>query len=95
LLATENWLKAGPPPGTKWQFHKTPIPKLGKDQTLTEAIQVREDKVRQLKDDARRIEALPQPSAYVRKRIREQVASIATLGAPSAARLMTGGDIAF
>jgi hypothetical protein len=71
------------------------MPKLAKGQTLAEAIQVREDKVRQLKTDTRRIEALPLPSAVIRKRMREQIASIGTLGAASAARLMTDGDIAF
>ena len=71
------------------------VPKLTKGQTLAEAVQVREDKMKQLQADARRIKALPHPADLVRRRMREQISAIAALGAPSAARLMTGGDIAF
>jgi hypothetical protein len=58
LVATEQWLKAGRPPGTQWEYVETPMPKLLKGQTLLEAVQVREDKVKQLQADARRTKAL-------------------------------------
>lgn len=73
----------------------SPDAEAGQGRDAAEAIEVREAKVRQLKADARRLEVLPLPSANVRRHMREQIAAIAALGAPSAARLMTGGDIAF
>ena len=72
-----------------------PLPKLTNGRTLFEAVRVREDKVQQLKNDSRRIKILPRPSVLVRKRMCELGFGQSRAGAAGAARLMTGGDIAF
>jgi hypothetical protein len=65
-------------------------------QSLTEAIQVRERRIRELQADARRVEASPFPAAYARKRMREQVAALVERGKPNVSRLIEhDGDIDF
>ena len=84
------------PPGTRLDVYETTAPSLPKGQSLTDAIQIRERRIRELQSDARRVEASPFPSAFARKRMRDQVASLAARGKPDLTRLIEhDGDVEF
>ena len=92
----ESYLRDGVPPGCVLEICETAAPALQKGQTLTDAIQVRERRIRELQADARRVEASPLPSAYARQKMREQVAALAALGKPDISPLIEHiGDIGF
>ena len=97
LQGIDAYLRDGVPPGCVLEICETPPPTLPKGQTLTDAIQIRERRIRELQADARRVEATPMPSAYARKRMRQQISALAESGRPDVSPLIEriDGDIGF
>jgi hypothetical protein len=82
------------PPGNQLGVCETAAPSLPKGQSLIDAIQNRERRIRELQSDARRVEASPLPAACVRQRMKDQISAIAARGAPNVSRLIQAdGDI--
>lgn len=96
LVNIETRLRDGVPRGCVLEVLETAAPSLPKGQSLIEAIQARERRIRELQADARRVEASPFPSAYARKRMREKIAVLVERGKPNVSRLVEhDGDIDF
>jgi hypothetical protein len=59
----EAWLRNGTPDGARFDVCKTVAPSLPKGQSLTAAIEIRERRIRELQNEARKVKASPLPTA--------------------------------
>jgi len=85
LNTCEGWLRSGPGP---LRDHEAPEPKLGKGETVIDAIARLRLRVRELLADVHRIKCAPFPSAHARAQMRAHIDELARRGAPSVARLL-------
>jgi hypothetical protein len=83
LTAVESWLKdGGVPPGVMLADIDGKPPQLLKNETVIDAIERLRRRGRELKADLNRIRSAPYPSAHVREKIKQEVETLATRGAP-------------
>ncbi|MGB7013346.1 MAG: hypothetical protein WBD97_23485, partial [Pseudolabrys sp.] len=89
LAQVQAWLTDGKPAGVVLKdFSGGPEPKLGKDETITDAIARLRHRARELKSDMARIDSAPFPSEGARVKARQTVEALAQRGAPSVSRLI-------
>ena len=93
LSNIESWTKNGIPGGNVLAEHEIEMPKLAKgESTLHDALENRRRRYRELRGDLARVQACPVPLAYARKRMKEQLATLAAQGVPSVSRLIESAD---
>ena len=88
LVNNETWLRSGRPSGTVLHDWDGEVPKLAKDESVTDAIERLRRRVRELKADAHRIRSACFPSAYCKSQMRQQIEQLAMQGAPDVAGLL-------
>ena len=84
----EAWLTDGKPAGVVLKDFSGPEPKLGKDETITDAIARLRHRARELKSDMARIDSAPFPSEGARAKARQTVEALAMRGAPNVSRMV-------
>ncbi len=82
VAATEAWIRSGRPTATASEDHDGDMPKLIKNEIITDAIERLRRRGRELRSDLSRIRSSPFPSAHVRAKIRREVEALAQIGAP-------------
>jgi hypothetical protein len=96
LAACEDFLKNGLPSGVVLQDHETEPPKLGKNESLLDAVENRRRRVRELRADAHRIASAQFPADYTKAKMRRQISQLAEQGQPSVASLVElDGNVEF
>jgi hypothetical protein len=89
LVACEDYLRDGRPPGTALEVVETEPPKPVRGENgLLDQIENRRRRVRELRADLHRIESAPFPSSYCKQRMVAQIEALAVRGAPNVANLI-------
>jgi hypothetical protein len=88
LAQVEAWLRDGRPSGTVLEAVEVEPPKLLKNEDVLSGIERLRRRCRELKADLHRIESAPYPSSHAKAKMREQIAELATQGAPSVSLLV-------
>jgi hypothetical protein len=92
----ENWLRHGRPSGTSLETVTTEMPRLGKNETLLDAVENRRRRVRELRADINRIASSQFPAAHSKAKMRQQIARLAEIGCPDVSMLVErDGDVSF
>lgn len=87
----KTWILSGRPGGTAIQMLPPINPVLRKNETIPQALERNQLRLRELTADIRRAETAPIPKSIAKRRVQDQLANIARNGRPSTMRLLAHG----
>lgn len=87
----EQWLTSGRPGGTALAPFEGPSPVLKNGENVTDTIESRRRRLRELAADLHRVRSAPYPSSLAKAKMRQQIEAMADQGAPNVLGMIEGG----
>ena len=85
-------MKHGVPSGVQLLDHDGEVPKLAKNESITDAVERLRRRCRELKADLHRIASSPYPSSYAKALLREAIETLAERGTPDVSTFIEHGE---